>query len=516
MADNPDAAPDNVVPLYSKALLPHRIPAARFADAMRELRDNLRGSLREDGVVARIAHIFERLMWVIAKGDDLQETVFPTATELALALDELDDEIAALRERPETSADPERAAQLERDLATARSALDALHAQHRALEAQQRDAAAALEVERADRTADRIAHGTQVASLTRDLESERAARAAAERVRLDELRTTLAALRAESTSSARAFAALTDLVARTGTAHDAVAAAIDAMGTMTATDSGLNLAAARAKLGQRKRILDGYLERVDDLLGQVAEELTDIPDAKELEAMQRTGGVRVPEHIRREVAVHVMRRQQLEGYSNVLIALKQPVEQENGTIEKVLAAIDLVSQPPPPKAALPTIPEYPTAQALEEMTAIVADAALHPTGAATTEAVATPMGTNPLAVRLAVVLYDAVAQTIDAARNFTVSRIMKSAEAAGILQRYGWTRRAFIAAMTARASWEPESVACLHFRGTLPNGNASTATYRRTQEPIPDAWTTLVTDGERRAFLDAFRSFVPTKPAGTR
>jgi hypothetical protein len=115
-----------------------------------------------------------------------------------------------------------------------------------------------------------------------------------------------------------------------------------------------------------------------------------------------------------------------------------------------------------------------------------------------------------------VVLYDAVAREVSAAKNYTVSRIMKSAEVAGILQRYGWTHRAFIAAVTSKASWEPESDACLRFRGTLPNGDASTATYQRTGTPVPTDWVALVSDEELRRFIDAFRSFVATRPVATR
>lgn len=520
MADDPNAARDNVVPLFSKALLPHRIPAGRFADAMRALRDDLRGSLREDGVIARIAGIFERLMWVIAKGDDLQETVLPTVTELALALDELDDEIAALRERPTTSADPERAAQLERDLAAARSALDELHAQHHAFEAQRRETAAALEAERIARSADRTAHDEQVAALTRELGQERSARAAVERVRLDDLRAALAALRAESTSGAQAVAALTELAAKAGSAHDAVAAAIDAMGTMTATDSSLNLAAARAKLVGRKRILDGYLERVDDLLSQVAEELSEIPDQKELEAMRRTGGVRLPDHIRAEVAAHVTRREQLERYSDALIALKQPVQQEQDAIKKALDAFDLVSKPPPAKAALPMIPEYP--QPAERPTADTADAnssdapsTAGPPNASNgnSDTEEEPSETaNPMAVRLAVVLYDIVAREINATQHYTISRVAKSAEAAGILERHGFVRFEFLLAFATRASWEPESDALLGYHGTRVAGNLATMTYLRTGEPLPSERAALVTDAERAAFIEAFRTFVPTQP----
>lgn len=500
MADNPDAAPDNVVPLYSRALLPHRIPAGRFADAMRELRDNLRGSLREDGVVARIAHIFERLMWVIAKGDDLQETVLPTATELALALDELDDEIAALRERPATAVDTERAAQLERDLASARAALEGLRTQNGALEAAQRKIAAALDVERTGRATDRIAHDEQVAAITRELETERAARQAAERARLDEFRTAGAALRAEATSAAQAIAALTALAERAGAAHTTVEAVLAAITATAETSSAPNLAATKALLTARRERLERWLRSLeDDFLRVVAEELAEIPDAQELQAMQRTGGVRVPDHIRAEVAAHVTRRQQLERYSDALIVLKRPVEQERDAISKVLAAIDLVSQPVPAKAELPAIPDYPEPPALADSDDAGATGTT-PASAADERAAAPvpPM----LSVQLAVVLYEAIRQDIGAERRLLLW-VGKCAEESGILARHGLTFWPFSKEVLSR----DHHVLCdqyLKYWGTI-GGNKSVTFFTRTEEPVPPEWGVLVTASERTAFLAAFR-----------
>lgn len=508
MADDPDAARDNVVPLHSKALLPHRIPAGRFADAMRALRDDLRGSLRENGVVARIAHIFERLMWVIAKGDDLKETVFPTATELALALDELDDEIAALRERPAASADPEQAAQLERDLATVRSALDELHVQHRALEAQQRDAAVALEAERVARSADRIAHDGRVAALTRELEAERTARQTAERARLDEFRTAGAALRAEATSAAQAIAALTALAERAGAAHTTVEAVLAAITATAETSSTPNLAATKALLTARRERLERWLRGLeDDFLRVVAEELAEIPDAKELQAMQRTGGVQVPGHIRAEVAAHVIRRQQLEHYSNALIVLKRPVEQERDAISKVLAAIDLVSQPVPAKAELPAIPDYPEPPALADSDDVGATGATPAPAAGESAAAPVP---PMLPVQLAVVLYDIVRREIGAERRL-ILWVGKCAEESGILARHGLTFWPFSKEVLSR----DHHALCdqyLKYWGTI-GGNKSVTFFMRTEEPVPPEWEVLVTAPERTAFLTAFRAKIAARAA---
>lgn len=508
MADNQAPAPDNVVPLHSKALLPHRITAARFADAMRALQDDLRGSLREDGAIARIAHIFERFMWVIAKGSDLKETVFPTATELALALDELDDEIAALRERPETSADPERAAQLERDLAAVRAALDALRTEHTTLETQQRENAAALEAERNGRATDRTAHDEQVAAITRELEAEHTARQAAERTRLDEFRTAGAALRAEATSAAQAVAALTALAERTGAAHTTVEAVLAAITATAETSSAPNLAATKALLTARRERLERWLRGLeDDFLRVVAEELAEIPDAQELQAMQRTGGVQVPDHIRKEVTAHLARRQQLERYSDALIALKRPVEQERDAISKVLAAIDIVSQPVPAKAELPAIPDYPEPPALADSD----DAGATGTtpASAADERVAAPVPPM-LSVQLAVVLYEAIRQDIGAERRL-VLWVGKCAEESGILARHGLTFWPFSKEVLSR----DHHALCdqyLKYWGTI-GGNKSVTFFKRTEKPVPPEWEALVTASERTAFLAAFRAKIVARAA---
>lgn len=522
MADDgrDSAAADNVVPLHSKALLPHRIPAGRFAEAMRELRDGLRGSLHAGDAVDRIAQIFERFMWVIAKGDDFREFVAPTATELALALDELDDEIAALRERPESAVSTERVAQLERDLAETRNALDALRTKLATLEARRQDTATTLEMERSGRAEDRAAHDAQVSTLTRDLENERAARAAAEHVRFEELRAAAAALRAEHTSAAQALAALSALAERAGTAHAAIDDVLGAITTTAESSSTPNLAATKTALTVRLRTIERWLQDIEeDALQIVAEELADIPDSKELQAMQHTGGAKLPTSVRREVAAHVARRQQLDAYAAKLIALKHPVDEERNRIRAVLNAIEVLSKPTPDRAALPTIPVYPDPIAPIESAATgdpveSSDVPTETSGAEPSPDPNMPGTPAPIVVRLMVVLYDAIARVIGT-RNYTVIRVTKCAEQAGILRHFRISLRDFIRLVSPEEHWEPESKVCLRFRGTLVSGNPALQTYQRTDVPIPAGWTDLISADEERAFLDAFRAFTPSQSKTT-
>lgn len=545
MADHPSSAP-NVEPIYSSALLGEsKIPAKPLVDMLNRLREELRGLIRSGGSIEQFARRLEGFLWAIARGATYKELV-ASVDELATTLAEVDQELQEAQARPATAMDTERVAALERNLAEARTALAELRAQHGTLEAQQRDTAAALEAERAGRTSDqataatresdlhrdldteragrttdRTAHDERIAALTHELDSERAARQAAERVRLDDFRAALAALRTESTGATQAIAALADLAAKAGAAHDAVTAAIDAMGGMTTTDSGLHLTAARARLVTRLRTLNGHLDEIQDAISRAEEERAELPDEeRRLQAVQRTAGGTAAAEAARQLIAIAARQRQLEEYSDGLVQLKAPAEQERDGLNGLVDAIDRLLQRPPERTTLTAIPDYPDPPTPEEAAASMvaaSSAANAATASGSHEPTASgPVGTNSTVVHVAVVLYDAVAREIRSDRNYTVSRVMKSAEVAGILQRYGWTHRAFIAAVTSKASWDPESNACLRFRGTLPNGDASTATYQRTAAPVPMHWTALVSDEELRRFIDAFRSFVATRPVATR
>lgn len=516
MADNPDAAPDNVVPLYSKALLPHRIPAGRFADAMRELRDNLRGSLREDGVVARIAHIFERLMWVIAKGDDLQETVFPTATELALALDELDDEIAALKERPTTSADPERVAVLERELAEVRSALEVLRTQHEVLAAQQRDTTAAFESERTGRAADRTAHDERVAALTRELDGERTARTAAERMRDALLPSVVAAIREGYVSADLAITSLRTLLARTEAIHRDLSA-------LPAISAAIAVPPAVQSLTDEREALDARREHFEQWIRQVTEgNATALSEIEELEeedqplaAKVRMGSATADDRERR--AVIAVRTQQLVAHVAQLRQLDtSSAEAALHAIEARIRALDVLVQPTPAASGVPEIPMYPEPSDMLAAQAVAA-----------AELVASedPRGADRmLVISLAVVLYQAI-RSLRPRRpglpeqSFSIGRIASCATKAGVLHRHGLTEEHFIFEAVAQRNRDDRG-RYLKYCGIAPGKNKARKSSPhpartmlvRTDEPIPEEWFALVTDAERDAFRVAFEDYRKPPP----
>ncbi len=514
MVDDPTTVSDNVVPLFSKAMLPKRITAASFARAMSALNDCLRGSLRKDGPVERLFVQIHALLWTIARQDDVDNAVL----QLSIVLTELDETLARRAEAATAAAEVERTAPLERELSELRTALEAIRTAHAALETTQRETAAALETERTERAGDRTAQNVQVASLTCELDGERAARAAAERARLDEIRIALAALRAESTSGAQTFAALTDLVERASAARDATAAAIDAMGTATATDRGLNLLAARAKLGQRQRTLDGYLEQIEDLLGQVAEELGDLPDEqRRLGAVARTAGGTVAVEAVRQLTAIDARQLQLERFSDALVQLKEPAERERDHIKGLIHAVDQLTQPPPEKTALATIPDYPGMPTPEEAAAIMAAAgpltANQPSGGDAVEPAdaSSPAATaDPIAVRLAVVLYDIVHRNFGPEQRL-ILWVAKAAFTAAILQRHGLDYWAFSAQVLSRKH-KALLDRYLRYKGTI-SGNKSVTFFVRTEEPTPTEWGSLVTNTERDAFIAAFRERIAARAA---
>ncbi len=478
MADDPTTAPGNVVPLFSKAMLPKRITSASFARAMSVLNDCLRGSLRKDGPVERLFVQIHALLWTIAKQDSADDAVL----QLSIALTELDEALARRAEAAIAAVEVERTASLERELGEIRAALDALRTAHAALEAVQRDTAATLE-------------------------AERAARAAAERSRIDEIRAALATLRAEHTSAAQAVAQLAALAERAGAAHTAIDGLLDAVTTTAQTSTAPNLAALRAKLAGRLRTLESWLRGLDDdCLRVAAEELAEIPDVQELRAMQRTGGVRIPDHLQREVAAHLARRQQLEAYGATLVALKQPVEKEREEIQAILHAIEVLSKSHPDKTTLPAVPEYPEPEALDDASDRTGfDVA--PT-AASTEMVGS--ATAELSVQLAAVLYDIVHRNFGQDQRL-ILWVAKAAEAAGVLQRHGFTYWAFTKHVL---SIEHKTLLdrYLRYKGTI-GGNKSVTFFVRTEEPTPTEWEPLVTNAERDAFIAAFRARIAARAA---
>lgn len=460
-------------PPYTKADLPHRITAARFADALRELRENLRGSLREGGAVARIAVIFERFMWEIAKGDDFDARVAPTACELGLALDELDDEIAGLQARPETTADPEQLAQRERDLAAAQSALATLTASMR--------------------------------DVKRDLASERAAREAAERARDDASQRALAALQAEHTGVAQAITTLTELIAKAGAAH----AAIDDVLTTTVATARVSVspspASQHATLTARLRVLDAWVRRIDERQQAVAEDLSTIPDEEHrLQALLRTGGAST--ETQRELAALTDWQRTLEEHSRALIEAKRPVEEERNRIRELLRALELAAIPAPERVSLAEIPDYPTPP---DSSTVV----LPPEGTATgpgVELAEHDALASPLAMHIAVVLYELVRRRIGPEPR-TVYWVTKCAEEAGILTRHGLSYWPFSKSVLA----ETHKTLCaryLKYRGT-PGGAKRNTLFTRTAELVPPEWGQLVTDAERATFIAKVQERIAARAA---
>lgn len=517
-ADHDPAAASNVVPLFSKPNLPRRVPTRVLADAMNRLADCVRGLLRADGSAERIYQQLHALAFRIASAED-SSSVMDAVDGLATLLLECDQELAAPRTDSKPSGDPSALAAIERALADAREGRAALQTARDALDVELRAVRTELEIERTQRAGDRAAHDAQVSTLTRDLENERATRAAAEHVRFEELRAAAAALRAEHTSAAQALAALSALAERAGTAHAAIDDVLGVITTTAESSSTPNLTATKTVLTVRLRTIERWLQDVEeDALQIVAEELADIPDAKELQAMQRTGGAPLPPSVRREIAAHVARRQQLDAYAEKLITLKQPVDEERRRIRATLNAIEVLSTPIPDRAALPAIPGYPDPTALPEPAAAddveLPDIATNADVGPTTDPEA-PTTPAPIVVRLMVVLYDVIARTTDLKRNYTVIRVTKSAEQAGILRHFQLSLRDFIRLVSPEEHWEPESKACLRFRGTLTSGNPALQTYQRTDMPIPAGWTALISADEERAFLDAFRAFTPSQPKTT-
>jgi|GEM_PF-5907573 len=485
-----------VIEMFSRGLLSKWISPVPCSDAGKLLADLTRGQVRDRELTNQLVATLAQIFWQLALGKGEQRDGKRTLDDLVLHASELLALIDWQLARPaQTAGDAARTAEMERELAEARAALDAIRGE---LDA----ANAALAQERADRERERAGLISQAEGLARDLANERAARETTERARLDELRRALAALREEHASAAAVIASLTELAAKAGAAHAAINDVLTATGTAAQTNGTADLAALRIGLAARLRTLEAWIERVASALQSTQAEIEEIGEEDEqLQAELRTGGARPSEDVRRAIALNAARKRQIEAYSAQIIAAKKPVEEERDRIRALTRAIDLVAAPPPSQTALPEIPDYPEPPEIEAVESAAGTDAT-PTGDS--------VSASPLSIHLAVVLYELVRQRINDEPRVLLW-VARCAKEAGILARHALGYGTFTGSVLSGVH-RVLADQFLAFRGRI--GGVPHMSYLvRTDTLVPPEWEQLVTDEERERFVAAFRACMATAAA---
>ncbi|MDO8463552.1 MAG: hypothetical protein Q7S96_04790 [bacterium] len=446
-------------------------------DMLRELVGN---QFSGESAAYAITKRFDRLLWVIAKGDPLDDAI----AELAAALENLEHTLRAQPEAEHTvptqrAEDTVAINDLLREITTLTQSLRAAHEDN--------------------------------AATTQTLERERAQRTERDQLALDGLRSTTAAMRDEGAQVAGSIARLTHLTATIAGAHEALQSTIAGMHTAAhGADTPVGIL-EQMRLETAARARERWCMDAHDRIAEIDEAMAAHHSERDvLQAKQRTRRLDADGLAR--LGWLEARIAQLEVTASSVQHLVKPIQKEGTRIRERLHAMGQLAEQLPLAEHLPALPLFP-----EELPedARVAEApaperATQPTSDAGTgddEPLREPTPEDILAVKLTAVLIERCAQVNEARTGktwlrTTIGKVQRCAHTSGILAAHGLQRKQFMLAVVGlptRALVDRY----LAWKGSMGR-NVISSCYTRTTEPLPDEWKTLLREEEILAFLDVF------------